>query len=245
MNKFSFVIPCYNYESFIVKNIKKLKKELKFLKIIYEIILIDDGSIDNTFKKLKFIKKKNRFIKIIKNKKNKGKSFSVIKGIKKSKYSNVVMIDCDLPYFQSIKKIVFYLKQNNHLVIVNRKLKESKLMNKNLNIYQIIRYFIGLIIAQINLRFLKIKIFGGDTQAGLKGFKKIKNFNKIKFISKKFFFDLELITLYSEKKLNILSIKTNYEIPKTSSIKIFNLRENIEIFIEWTKILLFYKKKLT
>ena len=68
------------------------------------------------------------------------------------------MIDCDLPYFQSIKKIVFYLKKNNHLVIVNRKLKESKLINKNLNIYQIIRYFIGLIIAQINLRFLIIQI---------------------------------------------------------------------------------------
>ena len=118
MHKISFVIPCYNCESFIEKNIEKLKKKIKLLKILCEIILIDDGSTDKTFKKLQLIKKKNKFIKIIKNKKNIGKSYSILQGIKKSKYNNVIMIDCDFPYFSSVKKIVLSLKKNYHLVLI-------------------------------------------------------------------------------------------------------------------------------
>ena len=121
-------------------------------------------------------------------------------------------------------------------------MKESKLVSNNLNFYQIIRYFLGSIIAYINLSFLKINVYGGDTQAGLKGFKKTKGFNNIKFISKKFFFDLELIIIYSKKKLNIFSLKTNYLIPQNSSIKIFNIKKNIEIIKELIKVIIFYKK---
>ena len=135
----SFVIPCYNAETFILKNIIQLKKKILSLKVAYEIILVDDGSDDNTPNILKDITKKNKSINLIINKKNTGKSYSVLKGIKKSKYQHIIMIDCDLPYFQSLSKIVFYLKKNIDLVIVNRKLKESKLKKKQLNIYQLTR----------------------------------------------------------------------------------------------------------
>ena len=63
------------------------------------------------------------------------------------------------------------------------------------------RFCLGTIIAYINKKILKLSIDGGDTQAGLKGFKKNNYFNKHKFISTKFFFDLELIHLYSKKKI--------------------------------------------
>ena len=53
---------------------------------------------------------------------------------------------------------------------------KSKLISKNLNLYQITRYIIGGLIAIINLKVLKLKIKGGDSQAGLKGFKKFKKF---------------------------------------------------------------------
>jgi glycosyltransferase involved in cell wall biosynthesis len=238
----SFVIPCYNAETFILKNITQLKKKINRLKLTYEIILIDDGSQDNTNAILSEIKKKYRFVNLIKNKKNTGKSYSLLKGIKKSKYQNIIMIDCDLPYFKSLDKIVHFLKKNIDLVIINRKLKDSKLATKKLNLYQLVRFCLGAIIALINRKVLKLNIEGGDTQAGLKGFKKNNYFKKNKFISTKFFFDLELIHLYSKKKLKIVSVKTVFNVPKKSSIKIFNLIKNYYILKELVKILFFYSR---
>ena len=55
MNKYSFVIPCYNCGDFIEKNISKLQHKLKKLNIKYELILIDDGSSDKTFKIINYI----------------------------------------------------------------------------------------------------------------------------------------------------------------------------------------------
>ena len=241
MNKYSLIIPCYNCSQFIEKNIIKLIRKLNNLNIKYEIILIDDGSTDKTLEILKRINLSIKKIKILKNNFNIGKSFSSIKGIKISKYQKIILIDCDLPYFSDLKNIIFELNKGYDLVTINRKMEQSKLISKNLNLYQITRYIIGGLIAIINLKVLKLKIKGGDSQAGLKGFKKFKNFNKIKFLSKKFFFDLELISLYSKKKLSIKSIKTNYSVPSKSSIKIFNFSKNFEILCELLKVIKKYK----
>ena len=241
MNKYSLVIPCYNCSQFIEKNIIKLIRKLNNFNIKYEIILIDDGSTDKTLEILKKINLNTKKIKILKNNFNIGKSFSSIKGIKISKYQKIILIDCDLPYFSDLKKIIFELNKGYDLVTINRKMEQSKLISKNLNLYQITRYIIGSLIAIINLKVLKLKIKGGDSQAGLKGFKKFKNFNKVKFLSKKFFFDLELISLYSKKRLSIKSIKTNYSVPSKSSIKIFNFSKNFEILCELLKVIKKYK----
>lgn len=241
MNKYSLIIPCYNCSQFIEKNIIKLIRKLNNFNIKYEIILIDDGSTDKTLEILKKINLNIKKIKILKNNFNIGKSFSSIKGIKISRYQKIILIDCDLPYFSDLKNIIFELNKGYDLVTINRKMEQSKLISKNLNLYQITRYIIGGLIAIINLKVLKLKIKGGDTQAGLKGFKKFKNFNKVKFLSRKFFFDLELISLYSKKKLSIKSIKTNYSVPSKSSIKIFNFSKNFEILCELFKVIKKYK----
>ena len=196
----SFVIPCYNCEGYINDNIYKLYNKLKNLNIKYEIILIDDCSNDKTFNCINKLKKEIRKLKILKNSKNYGKSFSIIKGIKACNYSHVIFIDCDLPYFKSISRIIKYLKKND-MVIINRREKNSRLGNKKINLYQLMRILLGYMISYFIRAWFNINI--KDTQAGLKGFSKPKNFSKIKFISKRFFFDLELILLFvsTKKKL--------------------------------------------
>ena len=129
--KFSIVIPCYNFEKKIESNILKLINKLRSININYEIILVNDGSQDNTLKKLNFIKNKNKKINIINNKKNIGKSYSLIKGISATKFENILIYDCDLPYFGYLKKVI-NLSFRNDLVYINRKSKNSFIKSNSL-----------------------------------------------------------------------------------------------------------------
>ena len=234
----SFIIPCYNCESYIQNNIYKLYKKLKSLKIKYEIILIDDYSTDKTLFYINELKNKVPKLKILKNNKNFGKSFSLIKGIRASKYKHVIFIDCDLPYFESLSGIIKYLKTND-MVIINRRKRGSKMESYKVNFYQLMRILLGYLINNFLRAWFNITI--RDTQAGLKGFVKPKNFSRIKFISKRFFFDLELILLFSFLKKKIFSIQTIYSVDKKSNIYFFNLIKNFEILRELIKICINYK----
>ena len=233
----SFIIPCYNCENYIQKNILKLYKKLSTLKIKFEIILIDDFSPDKTYLRLNELKNKLPRIKVLKNSKNTGKSFSLIRGIKISNNNYVVLIDCDLPYFGSIPNIIKSLKKND-MVIINRRLSTSKLRKSKINFYQQSRRFLGIVINNFLRSWFKMSI--RDTQAGLKGFVKPKNFSRIKFISKRFFFDLELILLFISEKKKILSLKTDYKIAINSNISFFSFKKNFETLFELIKICIYY-----
>ena len=83
-------------------------------------------------------------------------------------------------------------------------------------------------------------------QASLKAFSKPKNFNKIQFVSKKFFLDAELMILFNKSNIDMISIPVNYKIYTNSSIKILSIENFIYLF-ELTKIIFYYnffKKKL-
>ena len=125
------------------------------------------------------------------------------------------------------------------MVIINRREKKSRLENKKVNLYQLMRILLGFAINYFIRIWFNISI--KDTQAGLKGFVKPKDFSKIKFISKRFFFDLELILLFISLKKRIKSLKTPHFVNRKSTIKFFDLRRNFEILREFIKICLNYK----
>ena len=44
MNEISVIIPCLNYEKFIFQNLEKVVEKIIYLKIKYEIIVINDNN---------------------------------------------------------------------------------------------------------------------------------------------------------------------------------------------------------
>jgi len=236
MISISVIIPCFNCEESVLKDVKKILSRLKKLKLTFEIILVNDGSTDATLKELELSRRLSKKIKIVSYNINVGKSFAINKAIKKSKYKHIVMIDNNLPYFEALKIVIKKLQENYDLVFVNRRDKKSLIKKRILSLYQIFRFIIGYAISLIIKYKLKFNIKGLDTQAGLKGFKKIKNFNKIKFISKIFFYDLELMYIYYVNRKKFFSVPVKYEVPKKSSIKIFSLNKNIQIVTELVKV---------
>ena len=66
----SVIIPCYNEETLVKKSFVSIFKALKYSKISsYEILFIDDGSVDKSLSIVKKLKKQNKKIKILRNKK--------------------------------------------------------------------------------------------------------------------------------------------------------------------------------
>ncbi|MDB2703714.1 glycosyltransferase family 2 protein [Methylophilaceae bacterium] len=100
MTSLSIIIPAYNEERAINKTVENsLALKMQFPNIDFEIIVIDDGSFDNTYN---VVKKKFRSfneVRLIKNQKNLGLGSTIKKGIKLAKKEKFIFIpgDNDLP----------------------------------------------------------------------------------------------------------------------------------------------------
>ena len=106
-NSLSVIIPCLNEEETLGHCLLKAKKSLKKYKIPGEIIVVDNGSQDNSIK----IAKKFGARVVLENK-NKGYGCALRKGIKVAKGDYILMADADNSYdFSIINK--FYDKLIN------------------------------------------------------------------------------------------------------------------------------------
>ncbi|MFX0134342.1 MAG: glycosyltransferase family 2 protein, partial [Candidatus Hodarchaeota archaeon] len=121
----SVVLPAYNHEKYISQSIESiLSQTFKD----FELIIIDDKSIDRSLKIAEEYQKKDDRIKIIRHKKNEGISKSVNDGIDFAvgKYIAIACTD-DIWKVDKLKKQISILKNNENLIVWN----EAELINKN------------------------------------------------------------------------------------------------------------------
>ena len=91
----SVIIPVYNEEKTIIKVLEKVKNSSSNL-FKYEIIVIDDGSNDESKSLLE--KNKHLYDKLIINISDRGKGYSVKKGIESSSGTHIIFQDADFEY---------------------------------------------------------------------------------------------------------------------------------------------------
>jgi dolichyl-phosphate beta-glucosyltransferase len=213
--RLSIIIPCYNEEKSIEKNIIEindfLKKNKKIIK--HEIIVVDDGSTDNTYYILKSLKRKIDSIKINKKRKNYGKGYSVKEGVYLSKYELLIFFDADLA--TPLAEINKFLKEKNFDILIgSRRLSQSK-TNRSLR-----RKIFGKIFSLVSNLILKIKI--SDPQCGIKMFKS-KVAKKIFKIQKmeRWSFDSEIIFIAKKMNYKIKEIPIRWNESEMTRINLF------------------------
>jgi glycosyltransferase involved in cell wall biosynthesis len=92
----SVVIPLLNEQNSLEELVVKISSVVKKLELNYEIILIDDGSKDDSWKSIIEITSSNKNVKALRFLKNYGKSQALSAGFKASKGDVIITMDADL-----------------------------------------------------------------------------------------------------------------------------------------------------
>ena len=127
--KISVIIPMYNEEENVEKTLNEIDNVLKSFDD-YEIIIVDDGSSDNTFKLVhNFISDKNNFL-LFRHKLNMGMGKAIRTGFENSSGDILVTIDADLSYEpEDIPKLVKNINESNDIVIGSQYMYGGKTEN--------------------------------------------------------------------------------------------------------------------
>ncbi len=100
--KLSLVIPCYNEEKNVSLFYEAVKKDFSDVNFEYELVFVNDGSRDCTFKELKKLCDGDLPVKIVNFSRNFGKEAAMYAGLKEAEGEYVTIIDADLQQRPSI-----------------------------------------------------------------------------------------------------------------------------------------------
>jgi len=92
----SIVIPIYNEKESVKILYEKLNKTLSGMGLDYEVLMIDDGSIDSTYDELSDVHKKDDKFKVIRFRRNFGQTAAMSAGFYYAKGDVIVTMDADL-----------------------------------------------------------------------------------------------------------------------------------------------------
>jgi dolichol-phosphate mannosyltransferase len=147
MNKeISILVPTINEEENILRIYQLIRRTLKKITNKYEIIFVDDSSIDETIKIISLLQKKNNQIILVKSPKKRGLGNAINLGIKKAKGKYIVCLDCDCPVSSVKLGQIIKLRSENTIVIGSRYLKNSKILGfgkTKIFLSKIINYIVG------------------------------------------------------------------------------------------------------
>lgn len=212
MQTISIIIPAFNEEKRIKKTLDAIIKYLNVKKFDYEIIVVDDGSKDNTVKIVKsFTDKKVRYLS---NKVNQGKGASVRKGILAATKELVLFSDSDLATpIEELTNFLGLIDKGHDIVIGSRNLKDSDVKVEQPKYRELLGKAFPFLVNIITIGGFK------DTQCGFKLFRinaaqKIANLQTLN----RFSFDVEMLFIAKKLGLKIKEVPVIWMDQKESKV---------------------------
>tara|TARA_B100000965_G_C19588724_1_gene756995 strand:+ start:1989 stop:2684 length:696 start_codon:yes stop_codon:yes gene_type:complete len=223
----SIIVPIFNEGNIIKSNIKKIiiffEKNYKF-----EIIIVDDGSSDDT--KIILDSLNDKRIKILSNKKNKGKGYSIKKGIEASLGNVILTTDADLSAeIAEFNKLILKYNRGYSFVIGSRS-KENSVINIKQNF---LRISLGIAFNVLVKIILGLKY--SDTQCGFKLYDSIKIKSIIHLCRvDKFCADVEILYLAKKNNISVYEEGIIWNDNKNSKVRLLN--DPINMFFDLLRI---------
>jgi len=226
----SIVIPAYNEQDTIANSLMQISSFLKQCDFEYEIIIVNDGSTDNTAS----IVSKTKDVILHNIPQNKGKGNAVKQGVLIAKKEYILFMDADhaipISYIIDFKKLI-----DNHDIIIG-----SKYLEQTEN-YPLYRRFVGKIFSLLKYWITGLKY--KDTQCGFKLFRKevgkdIFNLSQING----WCFDVELLLIADKKGYSVKEFPVQLStVNSLSKINVFN--SGLQMFLDLIKLRLKFKKR--
>jgi dolichyl-phosphate beta-glucosyltransferase len=167
----SLVIPVYNAADQLPATLEAIDTFVLRYPAAVEVLFVDDHSPQvETQRILATFARTRSWARVLRNQVNRGKGFSVTRGMLAARGRHRVFTDVDLAYpLDQIDRIVAELESGNDIAIACRVLPESRyLMSPSFFHYLYTRHLMSRAFNKVVRTFLLPGIL--DTQAGLKGF---------------------------------------------------------------------------
>ncbi|MGB9892859.1 MAG: dolichyl-phosphate beta-glucosyltransferase [Candidatus Saccharicenans sp.] len=226
----SVIIPAYNEEKRIGLSLRKILDYLQARRFEAEIIVVDDGSSDQTATLAGEILSDFPDSKIISLPDNKGKGAAVREGVLNSKGNLILFTDADLSTpIEELNKLLPLIGENYEVVIGSRALPGSEIKKRQGWLREHLGKFFNLLVRLLVLKGFK------DTQCGFKLFKREpaqKIFSRLK--TRGFAFDVEALLLAQKLGYQIAQVPIvwiNY--PES---RVHLIRSSFRMFLELLRI---------
>ncbi len=220
----SVIIPAYNEEKRLLPTLERVCEYLSTKDFPYEVVVVDDGSTDNTLQITKSIANKNNHINILSNERNSGKGYSVRRGMLSARGEYVFFTDADLSTpIEEIEKCLPYLVNGYDVVIGSRSMPGADIIVHQPWYREKMGKIFNFMVNVVLLRGIV------DTQCGFKGFKRDvakKVFSRCRIDG--FSFDVEALYLSRKFDYKIKELPIRWE--NSTLSKVSPVKHSIQMF---------------
>ena len=139
----SIIVPLYNEEENVVPLYEAIVRAVGPLEVSYEILFVDDGSVDRTYAKAKTLATQDRNLRVIKFRKNYGQTPAMAAGIDHACGRLLVTMDGDLQNDpEDISQLIKKIDEGYDIVVGWRYERQDKLITRKIP-SQIANWLIG------------------------------------------------------------------------------------------------------
>ena len=226
----SVIIPTYNEAKTITNTLIAIRDYLSKQSYDWEVLVVTDGSKDNTSEVVNKFISENKGVRLIENKKNHGKGYVVKQGILEAKGDFRLFTDADnSTTIDHLEKFWPYFNQGYDVVIGSIEIKGAKIFEHA----QWYRRCLGRV-SKYLIRFMTGLWDVHDTQRGFKLFnvKSAKDiFSRVKI--NRFGFDFEALALAKKLGYKIKEVPVVWNNPAQTSV---GLKSYVATFKELIKV---------